>query len=101
MSSAEGASKASSPEQANKVSGVSERANGRASGPVLHSVFLVVLAHSEGKKKNWGKKAKNKPSMEVRMFWNGPDYLRDVFKCLPRFKSIVFVTDGETEGKTL
>ena len=28
------------------MSGVSERANGRASGPVLQSVFLVVLAHS-------------------------------------------------------
>ena len=29
-----------------RVSGASERANGRASGPVLQSVFLVVLAHS-------------------------------------------------------
>ena len=28
------------------VSGVSERANGRASGPVLQSVFLAVVAHS-------------------------------------------------------
>ena len=28
------------------MSGASERANGRASGPVLQSVFLVVLAHS-------------------------------------------------------
>ena len=28
-----------------KVSGASERANGRASGPVLQSVFLVLLAH--------------------------------------------------------
>ena len=45
MSAAEGASKASSPEQAQRVSGASERANGRASGPVLQSVFLVDLAH--------------------------------------------------------
>ena len=29
-----------------RVSGASERANGRASGPVLQSVFLIVLAHS-------------------------------------------------------
>ena len=28
------------------MSGVSERANGRASGPILQSVFLVILAHS-------------------------------------------------------
>ena len=28
-----------------RVSGASKRANGRASGPVLQSVFLVVLAH--------------------------------------------------------
>ena len=28
------------------MSGASERANGRASSPVLHSVFLVILAHS-------------------------------------------------------
>ena len=27
------------------MSGASERANGRASGPVLQSVFLVILAH--------------------------------------------------------
>ena len=30
-----------------RVSGASERANGRASGPVLTSVFLVILAHCE------------------------------------------------------
>ena len=30
-----------------RVSGASERANGRASGPVLTSVFLVVLDHSD------------------------------------------------------
>ena len=29
-----------------EVSGASERANGQASGPVLQSVFLVVLAQS-------------------------------------------------------
>ena len=29
-----------------RLSGASERANGRASGPVLQSVFLVVLSHS-------------------------------------------------------
>ena len=29
------------------MSGASERANGRASGPVLQSVFFVVLAHSD------------------------------------------------------
>ena len=33
-------------EGVSEVSGASERANGRASGPVLQSVFLVVLAHS-------------------------------------------------------
>ena len=30
------------------MSGASEQANGRASGPVLQSVFLVDLAHSGG-----------------------------------------------------
>ena len=30
-----------------RVSGASERANGRASGPVLQSVFLAVLDHSD------------------------------------------------------
>ena len=30
-----------------RVSGASERANGRASGPVLQSVFLAVIDHSE------------------------------------------------------
>ena len=30
------------------MSSASERANGPASGPVLQSVFLVVLAHSAG-----------------------------------------------------
>ena len=29
-----------------RVSGASERANGRASGPVLQSVFLAVIDHS-------------------------------------------------------
>ena len=29
-----------------RVSGASERANGQASGPVLQSVFLVILPHS-------------------------------------------------------
>ena len=29
------------------MSGASEQANGRASGPVLQSVFLVILAHGE------------------------------------------------------
>ena len=29
-----------------RVSGASERANGRASGPVLQSVFLAVFDHS-------------------------------------------------------
>ena len=28
------------------MSGASERVNGRASGPVLQSVFLVILTHS-------------------------------------------------------
>ena len=32
------------------VSGASEQANGRASGPVLHSGFLVILAHGTVKK---------------------------------------------------
>ena len=31
-----------------QVSGASERANERASGPVLRSVFLAVIDHSEG-----------------------------------------------------
>ena len=30
-----------------RVSGASERGNGRASGPVLLSVFLAVIDHSE------------------------------------------------------
>ena len=34
------------------VGGVSERANRRASGPVLQSVFLVVLAHSAPKNRD-------------------------------------------------
>ena len=34
-------------EGVSEVSGASERANGRASGPILQSVFLVILAHSE------------------------------------------------------
>ena len=46
MSAAEGASEASSPEQAQRVSGANERANGRASGPVLTSRFLVDPDHS-------------------------------------------------------
>ena len=33
-------------EGVSEVSGVSERANGRASDPVLQSVFLAVLDHS-------------------------------------------------------
>ena len=32
------------------MSGASERANGRASGPVPQSVFLAVLDHSDGVK---------------------------------------------------
>ena len=36
-------------------SGVSEQANGRASGPVLQSVILVVLAHSEAVKTKEGR----------------------------------------------
>ena len=32
------------------MSGASERANGRASGPVLQSVFLAVFDHSAGVK---------------------------------------------------
>ena len=31
-----------------RVSGASEQANGRASGPVLQSVFLAVIDHSGG-----------------------------------------------------
>ena len=34
-------------EGVSEVSGASERANGRASGPVLQSVFLAVIDHSE------------------------------------------------------
>ena len=33
-------------EGVSEVSGASERANGRASGPVLPSVFLAVIDHS-------------------------------------------------------
>ena len=33
-----------------RVSGASERANGRASGPVLQSVFMAVIDHSDGRK---------------------------------------------------
>ena len=46
VSAAECASKVSRAEQAQRVSGTSELANGQACGPVLQSVFLVVLAHS-------------------------------------------------------
>ena len=46
VSAAEHASEASRVEQAQQVSGASKRANGRASGPVLASVFLVDLTHS-------------------------------------------------------
>ena len=46
MSAAERVSKASRVEQDQRVSGASKRANGRASGPVLLSVFLAVLDHS-------------------------------------------------------
>ena len=42
----EGVSEVSRAEQAQRVSGASEQANGRASGPVLQSVFLALLAHS-------------------------------------------------------
>ena len=42
MSAAEGASKASSPEEAHRMSGV----NGQVSGPVLTSQFLFVPDHS-------------------------------------------------------
>ena len=35
-------------EGVSEVSGASERANGRASGPVLQSVFLAVFDHSAG-----------------------------------------------------
>ena len=35
-----------------RVSGASERANGRASGPVLTSGFLVDLAHCGGRVKD-------------------------------------------------
>ena len=34
------------PGASERVSGASERANGRASGPVLQSVFLAVIDHS-------------------------------------------------------
>ena len=46
VSAAERAREASRAKQAQRVSGASEQANGRASGPVLQSVFLVILAHS-------------------------------------------------------
>ena len=34
-----------------RVSGASERVNGQVSGPVLQSVFLAVIDHSEGEKR--------------------------------------------------
>ena len=40
------------------MSGGSERANGRASGPVLQSVFWVILAHSERLRKGEGEEKK-------------------------------------------
>ena len=46
MSAAERASEASRAEQAQRMSGASKRANGRASGPVLQSVSLAVLYYS-------------------------------------------------------
>ena len=40
------------------MSGGSEQANGRASGPVLQSVFWVILAHSERLRKGEGEEKK-------------------------------------------
>ena len=37
-----------------RLSGASERANGRASGSVLHSGFLIILAHSDMQRKRLG-----------------------------------------------
>ena len=42
------------------MSGASERANGQASGPVLQSVFLVILDHSAREKR---KKREEKEGM--------------------------------------
>ena len=41
-----------------RVSGASERANGRASGPVLLSVFLAVIDHSEAVRSEKGEREK-------------------------------------------
>ena len=46
VSAAECAGEASSAEQANGMSGASERANKQASGPVFQSGLLVILDHS-------------------------------------------------------
>ena len=40
------------------MSGASERANGRAGGPVLQSVFLAVFDHSDVKEVNGTKRPK-------------------------------------------
>ena len=43
--------------ESKRVSGTSKRANGRTSGPVLQSVFVIILAHSaleEGKGEEGG-----------------------------------------------
>ena len=46
MNECSGAREPSKQQKASKlVNGLSELANGRASGPVLQSVFLIVLAH--------------------------------------------------------
>ena len=47
VSATERASEVSRAEQAQQASGASERAKGRASGPVLTSGFLIDLAHCE------------------------------------------------------
>ena len=53
MSERSGGREQSEQSRASKwVSGVSERANGRASGPVLQSVFLAVIDHSESEEDN-------------------------------------------------
>ena len=73
MSVRSGAHEQSKQGGANKrVSGASEQANGRASGPVLQFVFLVILNHSgevekaQSRSRPKGKRQRVEKKMEIK-----------------------------------
>ena len=63
-----------------QVSGGSERANGRASGPVLTSGFLVILAHSAAKKggSEYPPKEKEKTTADDK-YWKTKNHQQPLF----------------------